>query len=75
MSLLSCVGKGYESIINKTLYQYLELHLLLTDLQCSFCRQQSTLDCYIVQYQEWVELLSGTIFAFSPLTLQKPLIM
>ena len=58
ISLLSCVGQVYESVINKTLYQHLESHRLLADTQYGFCRKRSTLDCLIVQYKEWLELLS-----------------
>ena len=55
ISLPPCVGKIYKSVINKTLYQYLESQLLLADTQHG---KQSTLDCLIAQYQEWVKLLS-----------------
>ena len=57
-SLLPWVGEVYESVINKTLYQCLEEHLLLTDPQYCFRKKRSTLDCLIAQYKEWVELLS-----------------
>jgi hypothetical protein len=58
ISLLSCVGKVYESVSNKTLHQYLESNDLLGDRQNGFRRKHSTVDCLVDQYQEWIELLA-----------------
>ena len=40
ISMLSCVKKVYESVITKNLYQYLESHTLLADMQYGFHRKQ-----------------------------------
>jgi len=58
ISLLSCVGKVYETVFNKTFQQFLESNDLLGDHQYEFRQKRSTLDCLVAQHQEWIDLLA-----------------
>ena len=53
IALTSCVCKTMERMINDRLVYYLESNNLLTDIQCGFRRQRSTLD-HLVRLETFV---------------------
>ena len=44
ITLLSCLGKLFTSILNKRLYKYLEENNLLSETQSGFRKEYSTID-------------------------------
>ena len=44
ITLLSCLGKRFTSILNKRLYKYLDENNLLSETQSGFRKEYSTID-------------------------------
>ncbi|KAK6189067.1 hypothetical protein SNE40_005112 [Patella caerulea] len=53
IALTSCICKTMERLINRRLVWYLESNNLITDLQCGFRSQRSTLD-HLVRFETFV---------------------
>ena len=53
IALTSCVCKTMERMINDRLVWYLETNQLLTDIQCGFRKQRSTLD-HVVRLESFI---------------------
>ena len=50
ITLLSCIGKVFTSIINNRLNKYLEENKILNEMQSGFRKEYSTIDNIMVLY-------------------------